>query len=105
MQEFSTTDSRHEFTVDGNNYYLPPVGMEEVVAITSLDGKTLAEQFDGFKAILTARVQPQSQPLLARLRGVPNGPSVIEGMSFRQLRTLFDGWAEMGEGVGLPDSQ
>lgn len=100
MQEFSTADARHEFTVDGHKYFLPAVSIEDVQRLAELAKMNPTDQATRFKGMLQARVQPQSRTFMMWLRRTPAGPAAITAMSFPQLTALFNEWASMGRPVG-----
>lgn len=100
MQEFSSADARHTFTLDGAQYFLPAVDGSELKRLAEIADMKPAEQAVEFRAMLKERAQPQTRSFWGWVRRVRTGPEAIASMSIPQLSSLFGEWASMGRNVG-----
>ena len=102
MQDFSTKESRHEFKVDGNLYWIPTVTVGDLEAIAALaDIPEGPLQIAAFREVMASRAQPQKRNLIQWARRVPSGRNAIGMLGIKNLTTLFSEWSTMS-GVMQP---
>lgn len=101
MQEFSSAAGRHEFKVDGREFYLPVPSVGDVEMFTTLAGLTRTEQAKGMREALVERTRPARRTWWERLTGRDPVPAALDSLGLPQTSELFKAWASFG---GLVDS-
>lgn len=103
MQNFSTKEVRHEFTVDGAPYYLPGIAIGDFEEMVQLGDMDMNDQIIGFRNWLGSRARKQSWFQFRSPR------SAVGKLSPAQCTDLFQAWIGFGKDAGessaSPDSQ
>lgn len=100
MQNFSTKEIRHDFTVDGVPYFMPGVNvgdLEQVARLSELEGEAQIAEFRDF---LAGRAKTPSP--WAFWRRHPR--RAVAALTPQQLSDLFKEWTGMGRSVGESSS-
>jgi len=95
-QVFDTTGNRHEFVVDGIDYYLPGVtykDFEESISIFDQDDPE--QKIAGFREFMRTRIRS------TRVRFGKRAPHrVVDKLSPSQLGELYAAWSQLGRTQG-----
>jgi hypothetical protein len=95
MQEFTTKAARHEFTIDGELYWLPGVTVADFEALERLSKLEGKEQIREFTALLMARVEPNSWWRVITLKSARH---MVGRLTPAQLTDLYRAWWGMTPG-------
>jgi len=104
MQTFSTEETRHNFQVDGREFFIPAVSIGDALEFAALADMEAAEQAEKFGHILASKVQPLNRTLWERITGKNPAPTALDKLSIRQKSELFKEWAATAKAVPLGES-
>lgn len=100
MQNFSTKEIRHDFTVDGAPYFLPGVTIGDYEEVGKLASMETDEQIVAFRQLLATRAKTPN--VWAFWRKHPR--AAVSSLSPKQLTALFTAWTGFGKSVGESSS-
>ena len=103
-QVFSTSDSKHSFSVDGVAYYLPAVSVDDIVRVTELAKMEPAEQVVAFRNFLIERAVSERRTFWQWLTLAKPAGAAVASMSIPQISELFKAWVTLGQGLNLGES-
>lgn len=92
MQEFTTKENRHEFTVDGRKFWMPGVTIADFEEVSALDGMTDEQRIPAFTKLVTSRIRGGG------FWGFMVRPRAVGRLTPMQLTELFGGWMGMTSG-------
>lgn len=110
MQEFSTKEVRHSFKIDGHEYWLNGVTVDDIEAIAALAELDETAQLTQFRDIIVGRANPRRRTAAQWFARVPSVRKSVRALTISQLSQLFVAWsgfgkkATPGESSALPDS-
>ena len=103
MQDFSTSESRHDFTVDGGCYYMPPLDFDDIATISKFGTLQGMEQAVAFREFIASRARAYRAPFWAWLTRQKSAKAAVDSLSIVQSTRLFKEWIQ-AQGVGKFDS-
>lgn len=96
MQEFSTTEVRHEFKVDGILYWLPGITMDDLETSLALAAAPAESRVAAFRNFMAGRVRSS----LPWWRFERSGRRAVGRLRPEQLTDLYQGWMTVGHRPG-----
>lgn len=111
MQDFSTSDARHDFTIDGARYYLPAVTFDDLRKISEFAAIEPAEQAVAFREFISSLARSHRPRFLAWLTFQKSPAKALSTLSIVQTTALFKEWVRtqgikkfdaVGESSGSP---
>lgn len=101
MQTFSTEEVRHNFVVDGVQYYLPGATIDdlEIVADTA-KLETTEEIVAAFRDHMLTRVHPQRRTLTQWWNRQKSAKQAVRALSIKQVSQLFNEWSGLSKALG-----
>lgn len=109
MQEFSSADSRHDFSLDGARYYLPAIDEDSVRVISTFADMERTERPTAMKRFLVENARDHRSAIARFFTGQKSARRAVESLSLVQASALFTAWAGMdrrsdsGESSSSPD--
>lgn len=103
MQDFSTSESRHDFTVDGGRYYMPPLDFADIATLSEFGTMQGMEQAIAFREFISSRARAYSSPFWASLTRRKSAQAAVDSLSIVQSTRLFKEWIQ-SQGVGKFES-
>lgn len=104
MQEFSTRDGRHYFTVDKREYFLPAFDVVDIDTVSEIAKLPPREQVPVFRDALAARAKTPRSAFFRWLTRFPSPADAVHALSLAQVSELFKSWAGVSEKVSLGES-
>lgn len=103
MLDFSTSESRLDFTVEGSRYYMPPLDFADIATLSKFGEMQGMEQAVAFRDFLSSRARAYRAPFWARLTRQKPAKAAVDSLSIVQSTPLFKEWIA-SQGVGKFES-
>lgn len=92
MQEFNSSDARHVFKVDGREFWIPSVTIEDIGTFADMAKLPPQEQAAAFREVIESKARA-SLSWWERLLGRDPARAAVSSLSIAQVSSLFTEWA------------
>lgn len=92
MQEFNSADSRYTFKVDGKEFWLPAVNIDDIATFSDMAALPPTEQAAKFREVVESKARGRLT-VWQRIFGANPARKAVQSLSIAQVSDLFKEWA------------